>query len=94
MSNIRYRLVSDVVATSLGDDETVLLNVETRHYYSLNETGTRIWQLLAEGESLDEIAASLTNEYDVSAEDARRHVEAHVAELLAEGLIEEMPDPR
>lgn len=83
-----YRLNSDVVATSLGDEETVLLNVKTRRYYSLNETGTRIWHVLADGGTLEDVITSLNDEYDIDAEELRRYVETHVAELIAEGLIE------
>jgi hypothetical protein len=45
-----FKTSSDVVVTELdGENESVLLHLGTKKYYTLNETGVRIWQLLGEG---------------------------------------------
>ena len=90
MPEIRYRTNPNVVATTLDDDESVLLDLNTRRYYSLNETGTRIWEHLVDGAGLTEIAARLTEEYDVSEAEAQEHIEALLSELKSEGLVEEL----
>ena len=52
MPDTLYRPNPDVIATTLEDSESVLLDVKTRRYYSLNETGTRIWELLTDGQAV------------------------------------------
>lgn len=89
MRDPKYIVKENVVNTTLGDEESVLLDLKTRRYYSLNETGTRIWEQLAGGASISEIIEQITSKYDVSPEDARHHVEVLISELAAERLIEE-----
>jgi Coenzyme PQQ synthesis protein D (PqqD) len=42
----------EVVDTELEAEETVLLHLESETYFSLNLTGTRIWQGLKQEQSL------------------------------------------
>lgn len=90
MSDQRYKPNPNVVATTLEDAESVLLDLNSRRYYTLNETGTRIWQLLSDGRPTSEIAGVLTTEFDVTEEEAREHVHALVSDLQVDGLIEEV----
>ena len=85
-----YQVSPDVVFRDL-DGEAVILDLASGTYYGLNEVGTRIWILLAEGRAEEGIAAALTDEYEVTIEDAHRHVRALVADLLARGLIQARP---
>ncbi len=82
----RFQGAQDVVFTAM-EDEAVLLHLGTRKYYGLNETGTRIWQLVQIGSSLSEMAQALAEEYEVSAEEALEAVTSLCSELLDEGLI-------
>ena len=69
------------------DGELVLLNIDGRELLGLNEVGARIWEL-ADGEhDLAAIAAALTAEFEVSAEEATAEVERFVAELEAAGAL-------
>lgn len=83
---MRYRVSGDALTATLSDG-AVLLNLHSKRYFSLNETGTRVWGLLEQDAKLDDIVRTLTGEYDVAESDARRAVMALVAELLAEGLV-------
>ena len=83
-----FRPNPHVVSTQLDDTESVLLHLKTRRYYSLNDTGSRIWALVEEGLDAHAIAATLTREWDVEAEEAKRHVQAFLDELLKEGILE------
>lgn len=83
----RYRIVPDALSASLSDG-AVLLHLYSKRYYSLNDTGTRIWELLQQQASESEIVDTLTREYDVDATDAGRAVRLLLDELLAERLIE------
>ena len=76
----------DVVDTRLDGRETVLLHLGTKRYFSLNATGSVVWQGLKEGLALDGIARELCRRYDVSAERADRSVTELVDALLEERL--------
>ena len=88
MPDAHYTSVSDVVFTRLDDGEAVLLDLQTKQYYTLNETGTQIWDQFKKQHSLDEIAAALTETFDVGQEAAKEHVVAFLEELHREGLVQ------
>jgi hypothetical protein len=77
-----------VVDTELEAGETVLLHVESTTYYSLNPTGTRIWQGLKQGLSLREISHQLQEVFEVEAEHADRSVRTFVDELVQHRLVQ------
>ncbi len=89
----RFASGSEVVHTSLTNDEAVLLSLERQKYFSLNQTGARIWELICEGRTLDEISANLESRFDVTAKKARDSVRNIVADLLAAGLITPLSSP-
>ena len=68
------------------DEEAVVLNLDNGHYYVLNETGRRIWELLDGRRSLEQIAAQICREYEVGEQQALADVLKLVKELAAEGL--------
>jgi hypothetical protein len=80
----------DVVDTELNDQETVLLHLTTKLYFSLNATGTRIWGGLKKGLSLDEISRLLEDEFNVEPEQAKEAIAALVAELRQQNLLQEI----
>ena len=77
---------SDVIVTEL-DGEAVLLNLDTKMYFSLNATGVTIWKLLDEGLTLGQIGERLFQEYDVTPEKARQCVVDLVDQLNDEQLV-------
>ena len=89
-----YRPRSQVVSTTIDEDESVLLHLEAQQYYSLNETGHRIWQLLVRGRAPGAIAAALAEEWPISEDEALRHVRSFLQELDEADLIEEMSGGR
>jgi hypothetical protein len=77
---------SDIIVTEL-DGEAVLLNLETKLYFSLNATGVAIWKLLDEGLTLGQIGERLFQEYDVTPEKAQQSVLDLVGQLNDEKLV-------
>jgi hypothetical protein len=67
--------------------EVVLLNLQSGVYYGLDSVGSRVWQLLMESRGIDDVCATLLNEYDVSADALRADVERLVGELTDKGLV-------
>ena len=76
------------VVEAVVDGEVVALNAETAECYGLNDVGSRIWRLLDAPVTAAEICAALVAEYEVSNAECERAVQALLAQLLAEGLIE------
>jgi hypothetical protein len=82
-----------LVFTQLDDTEAVLLHLDTKRYYTLNETGTRIWELLQQSRSAQEIALALQDNYAVTDEEAMPLLLAFVDELQQEGLVQQSSAP-
>jgi hypothetical protein len=82
-----------LVFTRLDDTEAVLLHLDTKRYYTLNETGTRIWELLQQGRSAQDIVQALQNDYAVTDEEATPLLLAFVDELQQEGLVQQSSAP-
>lgn len=72
--------------TAEVDGELMAMSVDRGICYGLNAVGTRIWALIAEPRSVDDLCARLRQEFDVEEEECRRDVVDLVEELRAEGL--------
>jgi hypothetical protein len=81
-----YKKNPSVVCTEL-DDCAVLLSLDNKYLYTLNETGLRIWQIMEEFYSPVEISKKLANEYVVTAERAETSVFKLIEELEKENLV-------
>jgi hypothetical protein len=77
----------EVVVTELEGKEAVLLHLGTKMYFTLNETGLRIWQMLSSGLTLGEISERILTEFDVSPEKAKESVLNLMNELIREKLV-------
>jgi len=77
----------DVVSRRLGD-EIVLVHLETNRIFSLSPTGARLWELLTDGRSRQEIERQLREEYDVSPEAVSAEIDSLMTMLEAEALVE------
>lgn len=78
---------STTVLTAHLDGEAVLLEMDRKRYFRLNETGQVIWRVFEAGETGDAAVTALLEEFEVDAATARAEVERFVADLAAEGLI-------
>jgi hypothetical protein len=83
----RVKVSDDTLFQELSG-ETVLLELSRGVYYGLDEVGTRIWNLLAEGRSLEETVDVLVEEYDVDRARGAADVLRLVGELEERRLLE------
>lgn len=74
---MRVELSKDVMVRHL-EGEAVLLDLGSQRYFGLDEVGSRIWDLLAEGRALAEVVDALAAEYEVE----RARLEGDVTELV------------
>jgi hypothetical protein len=84
--NARAVATTDQLSATLGD-EVVILGLRDSVYYGLSHVGTRIWTLLQTPRTLEEIAAIIVDEYDVSAGDAAADLQQFLGDLHARGLV-------
>ena len=87
---IDIRLVrSDEPLTALVDGETVMLSPSEGAYFALDSVGTRIWELLEQPRTIDELCETLCSEYDVELEPCRHDVAELVDQLREAKLLRE-----
>lgn len=68
-------------------DELVMMDPGQGKYFSLNPVATRIWDLLEKPHTADDLCEVLTGEYEISTEECRNEVEAHLREMVVLGLV-------
>lgn len=69
------------------DGETIILNLDSGFYYSLVETGAKIWDLLAGMNSADDIIKNMCLYYEGSDNEIANAVNSFISELIGEDLI-------
>jgi len=77
----------DQVSTDLAG-EAVILSLESGVYYSLDAVGARIWSLIEEPRTLNEIRDAILEEYEVEPDRCERDIVALLEQLADAGLIE------
>jgi hypothetical protein len=76
-----------VLFTDLDGSEGVLVDLNTKKYYQLNETASLVWRGLQAGKSIANIAVEMTEAYDVTLEHARESVETAVRSFERQRLL-------
>jgi hypothetical protein len=80
----------DVVARRL-EEEIVLVHLQTNRIYSLNRTGARFWELLAESHDRQTIEQRLVDEFDIDLAQVAAEIDGMLALLEDAGLVERCP---
>jgi hypothetical protein len=80
------KIASAVVSQTTGR-ETFVANLGTVRCYGLNQTGGRIWELLAQGRGLHSISAAIAREYGAPRRDVERDVLTLVWNLAQRDLV-------
>ncbi len=70
------------------DDEFYAVDSKAGSFYNMNETGNRVWELLAAPRSVNALCAQIQNEYRVDADTCLRQVTEILCKLRDAGLIE------
>jgi hypothetical protein len=79
--------VPDQISSDLNG-EVVILNFQSGVYFGLNPVGARIWQIIQQPRTLDEIQAILLEEYEVEAEVCWQELQVLLQQLIHQGLVE------
>ena len=76
----------EVIAKRL-DQATVLVDISTSRIFELNETGTRIWELLGQGLNVEQIVQYLVSEFEVKDSQAAEELRTLLSQLRDQGLV-------
>jgi len=77
------RLPAKGVATDILDNEVVIVNLTTGHYFSTDGVGCEVWQLLAAGTPVGEVVSTLRDRYTGGGEEA---IEPYVHDIVRRAL--------
>ncbi|MFC1771207.1 PqqD family protein [Candidatus Margulisiibacteriota bacterium] len=69
---MNYQIDQDKIIYSPIEDETLIVNVETGCYFSLNKFASYIWNLLLQRTSFESIITLILEKYDVSEKTAKK----------------------
>lgn len=89
-TNLRHLLVvaaKEQISSDLGG-EAVILNLKNGVYYGIDAVGVRIWNLIQESRSVDDILNTLLEEYEVEPDQCEGDILALLQQLADSGLIE------
>jgi hypothetical protein len=70
------------------DDGVVVVSPQQGQVRVLNQVGTTVWGLIDGRRTVADLAAALTEQYNVSLEEAGRDLHAFLGELTERGLLQ------
>lgn len=85
--NTRINRTEKVMFTQL-DGDRLAIDSQAGCYYVLNETAGRVWDMLANAMTLEELCAGLQREYAVDGETCQREVAAILEGMAHAGLVQ------
>lgn len=74
------------VSTELGG-EAIILSLDSGRYYSLNDTGSMVWEMIQEPKPMSALRDAILDEYDVETDVCEMDLLALLRQLADEGLI-------
>src|SRR6185369_8176596 len=78
----------DIVYTDFQGTGGILVDLNTKQYYQLNETGSLVWRGLEKGHSVQDIVSEMRSIYEVSEEHAHASVEKLLQSLETRKLVQ------
>ena len=85
---MRYAINEKEVASRVLDDGAVIVHYESGYYYTLNATGTFLWELLSERErTQEELVAELARVSEQDEAAVAADVREHLDDLRRENLV-------
>lgn len=87
--------LSSILSVQIAEDQVscevagmaVILQTQSGSYFSLNEVGARIWELLRQGQSVRSICNTLQEEYEVSRQECEQDIFQLLMDLREQGLV-------
>lgn len=88
-----FRIKKESSAYNVMDGEATVIHTETSAYYSLNEIGTTIWEIISDGTfTREEIEKVLIDCFSINQETASSDTNSFISKLKEADLAEEVAD--
>lgn len=84
---VKPRASEHIVATEFEGGEGVLVDLNEKKYFQLNETAMLVWRGVEKGKTASEIVGQMIEQYDVASEQAARSVERALENFRAHKLV-------
>ncbi|MGH7801957.1 MAG: PqqD family protein [Thermodesulfobacteriota bacterium] len=82
----RFKVNHEVIHETI-DDEVIIVNLVSGIYYSLDKTGTVIWNYIERNESIGEMINNINSNYDCNLEELKNTLSELLTALKDEKLI-------
>lgn len=82
-----YKINPNVVTSTFDEGEGVLIDLESRRYFQLNETAMAIVQGVSAQTSMEALVASLVSRYEISERAVQVSIERTLRDLSALGFV-------
>ena len=76
-----------IVFTDFEGGEGVLVDLNTKRYYQLNETAALVWRCLEKGKATDEIVDEMVSVYEVTTEHAAASIDKILRDFQSQKLV-------
>jgi hypothetical protein len=80
----------DLVAADM-DGDLVMMSIDHGEYYGVGGVGPRVWELLQQPITVEDITAVICDEFDVEADRCREDINGFARQLLEMGLVRQTP---
>ena len=89
----QYQASARALLTELGDGTGVLLDLDSKFYFTLNETALFVWKRLVESEGLarEQLAVALASAFEVEPGAASADLDSVLELLTRERLVTRAP---
>ena len=87
MSSTKLMPGKHVVVTDFDGGEGILVDLNTKRYYQLNETAMVVWKGLEKGKTMNEIVDDITSSYEVASDRATLSVQRIVDNFQSYKLV-------
>jgi hypothetical protein len=88
----RFRLNAPNVIAETIEGEAILVDLRTGNYYSIQGSGSQIWEAIARGATLSQVTEAVANAFSIGRDEAHAAVYSLSDQLEREGLIVPVED--
>jgi hypothetical protein len=81
-------VASDELVSAKLDGEVVILGFKSSSYYSLDQVGAFVWDLVQQSHTVSELRDAILSEYDIDVVRCEQDLFHLLAELADKGLVE------
>jgi len=86
-SRKNLKVSKDIIFRQLDRDDAILLNMETKNYYSLNETACEIFKGIQKGADREKIIKDLAKKFVAKETTLRKDLDKTLDFLIKEKLV-------